>query len=549
VIVTRYPSRPALLLLALVLLVGSYLRLSHLDWTTFSNDELDHYYAGVSLAEGRGPALPSGARYSRGIEYSFLVSRLAPHLRSPELATRLPAALAGTLGLILFAWIAWRMAGPGAALGATLLLAFYPEAVRLSRFGRFYTLQALAALVAMYASWRLVRGPGLDRGLHGSSRAWGWALLAIGAFAIAALIQVVTLAVATGVAVLIAGIGVLDSVRDPRSAWKQSVPFQLTILGLLVATAVLLIQPPGLQRLIQEAGSMPLWARLSHEGPAPVTLYYTLLSANYPVLVALGPVIFLVPFLRSYRLGWFLLAWFAVPVLLLSLLFPWKLERFILVAMPALFLAAGIAAAEAASLMQSTLERWLHSQGRTPPQARWISFAASALIVVFAFITLPAFNRTRWMLQPQVSDGWRESRAILETRPDLHSLPLGAASPLPALHYWGDLDFVVQRALLESRKPAAKEKATFENPFEMKPMGSKDIYSGRRIYTTPAAIRNRFGDVRAVIIGIERKYVSNRNIEPELLKILRRDAIDLCENRCGAMLLYYWPMKRDIANR
>jgi hypothetical protein len=138
-----------------------------------------------------------------------------------------------------------------------------------------------------------------------------------------------------------------------------------------------------------------------------------------------------------------------------------------------------------------------------------------------------------------VSNGWAESKRIITADRELAGLPLGSAMPLEALHYWGRIDFVVQKALLESwvRDTASPEG---RQVYHMNPMGSPDLYAGRPTLTTPEAIRERFSSQGAVIIGIQQKYLDYNNVEASLRDTLEREANELCNDRCGVLRLYYW---------
>ena len=533
-------SRIPLLLLALILAWGCYLRFANLGLNTLASDEMNHYFVGQSLEQTGKPLLPSGAYYSRGLEYSHLVAAALPRFSRMEVAVRFPSAVIGAACLVLFAAIAWRVSGPWASVFATLLLSLYPEALRLSRFGRFYTLQLLGGLVAFYAGWRLLREPLTPAEFHRGRllRDWRWALLALLSLAYSATVQLTTLSVAAGLGLFIAIIGVRDLRLLGRPAWRWSVPWQLTALAGTAMLLLLALRSELVLNLVQEARTMPMWARLSADGPGPISAYYRALSDDFPLVISLSPLIFLVVLFQNRRLGGLLLCWFAVPILLHSLVFPWKSERYVLLAIPALLLAAGIAAASAAV----ALHRYLAERFATWDSQRrrgGIALLATAFIVFSAVVTTPAFNISRRLVTARESVGWGESIALLGKRPELAALPIGSAQPLVALHYWGRLDFTVQRALLESWSRDSTS-GGFDNPYRMKAMGSPDVYAGRATLTTPDAIRRAYGDRGGVIIGIDQKYLTYDNIEPSLREALEREGRELCENRCGSMRLYHW---------
>lgn len=532
------PARPrntiALAALGLVLVWGCYIRVADLGLNTMATDEMNHYFVGQALERGQGPVLPSGAEYTRGLEYSKLVAETLPRIGNEEVAVRLPAALFGVASLILFAAIAWAMGGPWAAVLATLLLGIYPEGVRLSRFGRFYAMQLLAGLVAMYAGWRLVRNPleANEVSRRRLGKDWSWAALAAVAFAYAARVQVTTLSVGAGFAFFVALVGIRDLLRLKGAAWKGSVPWQLTVAGVVVLALLVVFRSGMLEDLLWRARAVPMWARMSSEGSSSVAAYYRAFSDQFPLVISLLPLIFIVAIVRRARTGWFLTAWFGIPLVLHSLFLEWRSERFVLLAVPGMLIAAGMAGAAGAEALAGFIAR---RTGRP-----LLAGVVTAGILLAAVVTQPAFNRARRQHTERVSNGWLESRRIMADS-SLGGLPLGSAMPLAALHYWSRLDFVVQPSLLETwtRDPESHD---LDRPYLFHPMGSPDVYSGRPVLTTPEAIREHFRGRREVLIGIDEKYITYHNIESSLVRVLDAEATELCRRKCGSMRLYRWPL-------
>jgi hypothetical protein len=296
--------------------------------------------------------------------------------------------------------------------------------------------------------------------------------------------------------------------------------------------------------LVQEAQTMPMWARLSAEGPGPISAYYRALQDDFPLVISLSPLIFLVVLLRNWRLGGLLLCWFAIPLGLHSVVFPWKSERYVLLALPALFLATGIAMAAGTEALYRFLARQMETWPSLRERRNALALLITVVIVGCAVLTTPAFNFSRRLPSTRESVGWQESVALLAKRPELASLPIGSAQPLVALHYWGRLDFTVQRALLESW---SRDSTTggFNNPYALKAMGSPDVYAGKPTLTTAEAIRQAYRDRGGVLIGIDQKYLTFNNIDPTLRAALEHEARDLCENHCGSMRLYHWTFGQE----
>lgn len=527
-------------LLALAIAGGTYLRFAELGTVGFGPDELNHYFVAQSLEQGEGPRLPSGAIYTRGIDVSRLVGLSVKLFGPSEFAVRLPTAVFGVLNLLIFAGVLWALGGPWVAVWGTVLLAIYPQAVSQSRILRFYTYQLNFGLIALLAGWYSVRGFG-SRTLpepREVRRQWLWAGVTMLALLLATRIQVVTLSVAVGWATVVAIAAACDLYAKGWRNWRRSVPMQLAALG--VATAVLAIGalPTLLTTLLENSRYVPLWVVAAGSGH-PLTYYYAL-SERFPLLVSLSPLVFILLAIRQPRLSLYLAIWFAVPVLLHSFVFTWKGERFILLAVPALFTATAFVAAWGASVLyrevRAAIAAW-------PPMARFAGSAAVlavAIVSLSAIVTTPAFNMARKMVHDNgpAGAGWKQASAILESRPDLAALPIGSSSPLQPLYYVGRLDFYTNLTddviESESTDPAVWLKAAYDGqpPLERK--------SGAPVLPTAELITKYFADRGGVVIVVDTTYVISNVLDRALVARLESDADELCRGKCGGVKLFVW---------
>lgn len=425
-------QRVALFALAAVLALGCAVRFIGLDAAALHNNELNHYYVTRSLQNGGQPLLPSGEWYGRGLEYSRMVALAVPWLRPAELAVRLPAAVFGCMAVFIFAFLSWRLARPHAALYATLLFAVYPPLVELSRFGRFYTLQIVLGLIAMFAGWQAIRnGPQAERTPFGLLQDWGWILLAGIALAVAARIQIVTLSVALGLALAVS-IRAGHGLRAWRwNALRHSMPVQLSLLGILALVSLLAAMPETIALLAGRARNVPFWARAGGEN---VSSYFAFLAGSLPLL-AIGGAAALYWVIRRYgMLGVYLALWFGVPFIIHSML-PWKAGRFIILAVPALILMVGIATGDLLGALTTRMRGTL-ARLRVPAAAAGAGARMMAASLAIAAITpLPAIRIAAW-LQADPSAGWREALTVAQSMAGTQSIPIGHSLPLPALHYW-----------------------------------------------------------------------------------------------------------------
>ena len=533
--------RLPLLLLAVVLGIGSFVRLVDLERVPLRDDELNHYYVASSIQRGDAPALPSGEWYLRGIEYSHAVRFSLDHIQPVERAVRLPSALLGCAALILFAGIAWSLAGAWAAVFATLLLSLYPEMIFQSRSGRFYTMQLCFGLLAFFAGWSvLARSLQEERSAAHSARQWGWSALAIGGLALAARIQVTTLSVAAAWGLAVAAVGFMDLRRWGSAAARRSVPLQLTVVGVLGGAALLMARPDTLTHLGVRAVSVPYWAETLASRP---TFYVTLIALNLPILVIGGAASLYYVARQQRALGLYLLVWFGVPFVLHSLL-PWRGQRFIVLALPALLLAVGIAAARLLSVLHARIAAVLIQRRFHPRFAAFAAHAAVILAALLAVAPTPALSRVLSPADAQVTTAWRESLAIANAVRQHDGVPLGHTRSLPALHYWGRLDFTVNEGLRQQWLTADRMRSqlgTFgRGGYAWLPMGDPDMYTGAPVLTTPDAIRTFYRGAGSVLIGLDSPSMIQNGVRSELAEVLIAEATELCQGRCGPMLLFHW---------
>ncbi|MGH7541297.1 MAG: hypothetical protein ACRELC_09880 [Gemmatimonadota bacterium] len=525
----------ALGLLALVVALAAWLRLTSLGDAPFVGDELDHYYAALSLEQSGEPLLPSGNQYRRGLDITRLVTVTNGLVDDPELAARLPSAVFGILAVVLFAAIGWRLGGPWAAVWAALLLAIYPQVVLQSRQTRFYTYQLCYGLVALYAGWRALDPDARHTATHRAL----WAGLAVAAFLLGARVQVTTLTVVLGWGAAVAALAIRDLVCEGGAAWRRSLPLWLTAAGIAGALGVLVVAPGRVRDMLALATHVPVWAGDGGE----VRAYYWSFSASLPVLLALAPVSYLVVGTRRPWLAVYLLLWIAVPLAIHSFLLPWKSERYMLVATSGWLLVSAIAAGMGTRALVDRIAAFFERARPGLPRRRAVQGAGAAVLVAGAFAvgTSRPFHDSLALPTPHERIHWdRAWQAIREAGPA--DAPIGASLPLVPLFYWDRLDFVVGVDFLENY-------GIEPGDARVGPDGSLDWYAGLPVLTRPASIRARYPVARTILIGIERNRWDYGNIAPELKRTLAAEGRELCGDRCGALLLFEWTPHDGAAAR
>ncbi len=529
----------AFVLVSVAVLAGAWLRLSNLATEPLRADELNHYYAAESLRATGTPLLPSGEWYGRALDYTRLVSLALEWTAVPEIATRVPSALFGSLALLILAVGAWRLAGAWPAFWTTALMAFAPALLEQSRNGRMYTMQLAFGLVAMLAGWVIVREAGRPRrpDARGVARKWAWAAAALLAWTFCLRLQVTSLSVAAAWVTAMTTAAFFDVRRWRAQALLTSVPLQLVLLSALAAAGIVLMQPDILHSLANRAGEVPYWARAI--GSERLS-YARVVLGTVPPLSWVAPIAIAAVVLRRRSLGAYLLAWLAVPLLLHTLL-PWKATRFVLLALPALLLLLGCAIAMAIGVVRDAVRKATRRYGGFAREA--VAHAAAGALGVALLLANPALVLAAWQVSAHRPAEWRTSEAVLRAALAEDPVPIGHANSLPALHYWGRLDFTVNEGLRErwlSESDRARRGMPEGAGYAILPMGAADLYTGAPVLSTPEAIRTHFAAAGGVIIGIDPDRAVLEGVRGELLDVLEAEAVELCHGSCGRMRLYRW---------
>jgi hypothetical protein len=397
-------------------------------------DELFHLLAAQSLVEHGQPVIAAGEPYLRARGYTELVAAVFRVAGEGMTQMRAISVVAGTLELaILFAWL--RAATDRvAAWSASLLLALDPDSVSYSTAGRFYILQALCVLVAVVAVWWST--------LPGRPPARRIAALAGAALALAAAtyLQVASLVGAGMLAAWGAGAFARDARR--RGAWVSR---RAHVAWLLVAVLALLAAAwaAGLLAWAWRMTSyVPPWAV---EDSASVRFYYWALLLDYPMLVALLPLLAVLAVGRWPREGSLAAVMFAGVIAYHSIA-AFKGTRFVLYVHPYFFALSGMGIAAMAPVVRERTGAALQRIGPalSPPGSRAATGLVLATIAAVIVLATPAFVRTRRFVARDATSPWAAAESTLR--------PLAAASDvvvagsrLPVLYYVGRLDVVLER--------------------------------------------------------------------------------------------------------
>ncbi|WP_447968776.1 glycosyltransferase family 39 protein [Nitrospira sp. M1] len=388
--------------LILLLCLAAMFRLSHLGDKDFGIDEILHVYAAQELLKGNPPLLPSGYAYERSLPYTYLVALTGLFGGFTELTLRIPSAILGVLVVFFVYWMTQRWFSVEAGLAAAFFTAFSPMEIAHSREVRMYMLFQLLFLLIVFFFYEGFETSSLKNGRGARLSAVGkWTdacqvrpllLFYAGlAFLLALGVHTLILPAMSGFVVYVLVMGVLGVVCrsiDLPVRQKYIGVSLLIILGGIVGSLLFPSIPAKLVAMTQE----PLaWGQ---ENADNWSYYRWLLLDEYPLIFGGIAILFLYCFLQNNRVGLLIACAFLLPFVLHSLILPMKSYRYLLYALPFMYIAAGVGFV---GLMQS-----LWSAGKAlnkaehVPSMLWNVMAFTVLVatVLGVLINMPWFMRT-----------------------------------------------------------------------------------------------------------------------------------------------------------
>ena len=146
-------QRQALWLVAVLTLLGAYLRLFNLGDLGFRWDEDLSGLTVQAILEHGIPELPSGMLYLRGLGLSYLMAASAALLGFSELALRLPSALFGIATIPLCYLFGRRLFSPvvGVVAAGIFTVSFWD--VEMGRYARMYAPFGFCYLLTLHLIW------------------------------------------------------------------------------------------------------------------------------------------------------------------------------------------------------------------------------------------------------------------------------------------------------------------------------------------------------------------------------------------------------------
>lgn len=540
---TARERRLILVFLGTIVAAGALIRFHALGAEQLSVDELQYHFAAQSTARNAGPALPSGVELGRGGVMIRAIASSGKVLDSDEAAARLPSAIIGTAAVVLMAAVVWLIAGPWAALVATLMLAFYPEAVRQSRTAGLYSWQLLLGIVALGAGWLATSraGPRQSSSPADLLRRWTWTGVALCALLLAGLAHLSAGTVFAGFAVWVIFLAAAAIWLAGPATLKNNLAVQLVLAGMVALIAVVFLKPEVLGAVRDKISSGPTDQIVRVSGSPQTGMFYLhAFAAQYAWAFTLLPLmIFLVVRKRTW-LTLYLLVWFLVPLAAHSLFIVRKEERLLLMAVPALFILAGLALAEGKEILQRESASLTRDWFSTYRAAVAAATAITSIAVVWALLTLPAIvdamRVPATLAHPSVQN-WAALRTVLDSQRNARNLPLGSVRPLVTLQYVGRGDFGLATELgamssdQAARVPTSRFRTALAEPL-------LDRSSGAVLTKSYRELREAYAPYGEVYIALDDADMRSGVLDQSLRDAFSRDADELCGGRCGTLRLF-----------
>jgi 4-amino-4-deoxy-L-arabinose transferase-like glycosyltransferase len=342
--------------LVAILAAAAALRFINLGVPSFWVDELNHVFAGKSIMSGETPRFPSGVPNVRAWIYSTFVAGSFKIFGVNEFAARVPSAVFGVLGVLVIFFAARGLFNNRVGLLAAFLLTFSHIAIGWSRTCRMYTLFQFLYLLAAYAFYRgfdfsreVVTKPGkkpvsfirLNAYFKEQGIKLGWLIVSAILFLVLYKVHQLTGIFAAALLIYIATMFVvrwIDEGVRPAFISKYAL-----LLGLALFMTIVGIFAFRLTEFVKFAiGFQPGWAKYTLVTDSHYYYWFLTESSQFPIaaLFIIGAVQMAA---RLDKPAFFVFCNFAIPVLLHSYVFAYKIPNYIFNVYPFFLLLAGYA--------------------------------------------------------------------------------------------------------------------------------------------------------------------------------------------------------------
>lgn len=551
-----------LVILAVLLISGIYLRFYNLGAMSFWVDEMNHVFAGMSLGAGEAPEFPSGVANERALFYSRMVGWAFSAFGASEFAARFPSAVFGLFSILLVFWVGKELFNRRVGLLSALVLTFAHMPIGWSRTSRMYTLFQFLFLLGVYFYYKgfeaTPAGDNRDtraEGLVGKGRAyfrdqgirWPWLIAAGCVFLIS--MQVHQLTGLFGATLLVfwllafVGLALRDGFRTALTS-KYFVALCLTSVG--VGVGLVFFDLPA---FVNYALTFhPEWAQYAKVEDTHYYYWYLTSSEQFPLaaLFVIGAVQALI---RVEKAALFCAVAFGVPVFFQSFIFSYKLSNYIFNVYPFFVLIIAFALhnlyeSELMGLPSVTKKLGRLCEKVTMRHLRWASVGIFALVIM---ATVWFRVAVKIPLQSGVGNNgaithydWRGATEIVSERMSNADVVVSTL-PLTVLYYLGKVDYNLNQAHLDESL-RWETPATNGRHFEFY-TGVPSVESVSDMQRVMSEHRQGWLIVDSYRLG-KTQYVA-----PELAQFIRTELRKIWSDRKGIVQVYFWSTKQRSSSR
>ncbi len=548
---TKRISLATTIALLAIVAMAAYLRFAQLGVPSFWVDELNFVYAGKSIVAGEEPRFPSGNLNQRAMLYAESVGLSFRWFGVDEFGARFPSAVFGVLAVIAIFFIARDLFGRNVGLLSAFLLTFSHLCIGWSRLARMYTLFQLLYVIGAYVFYKGFEG--MPQFLDANKRNWftnvrsyfalegiRWPWLITSAIVLAISFQVHELTGIIAVSVLafiaaMAGVALFTKGAQTTFASKYGLALGIALVGATIG--FIFFNALG---FVQRAVSFqPSWANYAYVQDSHYYYYLLTESSQFPLAAffLLGCVHMIT---RANKAAFFVCCNFAVPVLLHSFAFAYKVPNYIFQVYPFFVMLAAYALH---NLYQDEKHRvqsvWQSLKKLLTPRVKQyllvgIIFGWLPLTIWFRYALKLPFMGTAGNNGAVDYDDWREAANYVQAHATNEQV-LVATLPLTLHHYLGKVDYNLNNANTDSTldwQPGV---------LNGKP---RDYYSGAEAITNFDELQRMLAQHREALFVVDTyRFERSQYVPTEVAQFVKNNMTRVWEDEKRTMQVYRWERK------
>ena len=334
------------ILMILIIGLGFFLRFHNLGIQSFHYDEAFHVFAAKSIIETGENNLPGGKPYLRSPLVTSSGVFLFKHFGISEIVARVPSVVLGTVTIFLIFYFVRRHLGTTTAIISSLLYATSPFAISLSRFFRYYSELQVFYITLFFLLLTLVITPYSVKSFKTFIQDIKSNKIKIMLTSIAIIILTfllykdnkITMLIYVSMAFIIILRSVSESIRSNSYEALKKIDLILLASSFVIVFLVFILSPITIKKLYWQTQSFNI---SSTANSLDVFYYAKILFNDYPFSLILLPLgsIFLCKH-HSWK-GAFIVSGFFIPLVIMSTIFQFRIDRFMGFLMPLFFIIIG----------------------------------------------------------------------------------------------------------------------------------------------------------------------------------------------------------------